>query len=95
MNSSNVIFISEIFSEGSLNSIFRVSNSIPKKVKIWTGSTVRGFGIYFQGRWAQANWPNEWAENGTLADITFLELFPVVVAISIWGWRFLVFCTRT
>jgi hypothetical protein len=22
----------------------------------------RGFGIYFQGRWAQANWPNEWAE---------------------------------
>ena len=45
----------------------------------------RGFGIYFQGRWAQANWPNEWAENGTLADITFLELFPVVVAISIWG----------
>ena len=36
-------------------------------------------------RGAQANWPNEWAENGTLADITFLELFPVVVAISIWG----------
>jgi hypothetical protein len=36
-------------------------------------------------RGAQANWPNERAENGTLADITFLELFPVVVAISIWG----------
>jgi hypothetical protein len=49
------------------------------------GGKQRGFGIYFQGRWAQANWPNEWAENGTLADITFLELFPVVVAISIWG----------
>jgi hypothetical protein len=32
-----------------------------------------------------ANWPNEWAEHVTLADITFLELFPVVVAISIWG----------
>lgn len=49
------------------------------------GGKERGFGIYCQGRWAQANWPNEWAENGTLADITFLELFPVVVAISIWG----------
>ena len=49
------------------------------------GGKQRGFGIHVQGRWAQANWPNECAENGTLADITFLELFPVVVAISIWG----------
>ena len=49
------------------------------------GGKQSGFGIYFQGRWEQTNWPNEWAENGTLADITFLEPFPVVVAISIWG----------
>jgi hypothetical protein len=49
------------------------------------GGKQSGFGIYFHGRWAQTNWPNEWAENGTLADITFLEPFPVVVAISIWG----------
>lgn len=40
------------------------------------GGKQRGFGIYFQGRWAQANWPNEWAENGTLADITFFGTFP-------------------
>jgi hypothetical protein len=24
----------------------------------------------------QANWPNEWAENGTLANITFFGTFP-------------------
>jgi hypothetical protein len=31
----------------------------------------KGFGIYFQGRWAQGGWPKEWADNGILADITF------------------------
>ena len=27
----------------------------------------------------------EWADNGILADITFLELFPVVISVHIWG----------
>ena len=40
------------------------------------GGQNKGFGIYFQGRWAQKCWPEEWAENGILTDITFLELFP-------------------
>jgi hypothetical protein len=31
----------------------------------------KGFGIYFQGKWAQGCWPKEWADNGILADITF------------------------
>jgi hypothetical protein len=44
-----------------------------------------GFGIYFQGKWAQKCWPKEWEEMGILKDITFLELFPVVVALCIWG----------
>jgi hypothetical protein len=29
--------------------------------------------------------PKEWADNGILADITFLELFPVVISVHIWG----------
>jgi hypothetical protein len=45
------------------------------------GGQYRDFDIYFQGKWAQHCWPKEWAENGMLSDITFLELFPVVVAI--------------
>jgi hypothetical protein len=34
---------------------------------------------------AQGCWPKEWADNGILADITFLELFPVVISVHIWG----------
>jgi hypothetical protein len=43
------------------------------------------FSIYFHGKWAQGCWPKEWADNGILADITFLELFPVVISVHIWG----------
>ena len=42
-----------------------------------------GFGIYFDGRWAQAKWPEE-----VLAcrySIAFLELFPIVVGVSLFG----------
>lgn len=50
-----------------------------------TEKPLKGFGIYFNGKWAQANWPESWLFLGLLTDITFLELFPVVVAINIWG----------
>jgi hypothetical protein len=49
------------------------------------GGQNRGFGIYFQGKWAQKGWPKDWIKMGILKDITFLELFPVVVALCIWG----------
>jgi hypothetical protein len=35
------------------------------------GGRDKGFGIYFQGKWARGCWPKEWADNGILADITF------------------------
>lgn len=44
-----------------------------------------GFGIYFQGRWCRASWPARWHEKGVTKDITFLEMFPIVVALDIWG----------
>jgi hypothetical protein len=44
-----------------------------------------GFGIYFNHKWAQACWPKDWEEIGILSDVTFLELFPVVAALFIWG----------
>ena len=49
------------------------------------GGRNKGFDIYFQGKWAQSYWPKHWVENWTLKDIKFLELFPVVVFIFIWG----------
>jgi hypothetical protein len=49
------------------------------------GGQNRGFGIYFQGKWTQKCWPKLWEEMGILKDITFLELFPVVVALCTWG----------
>jgi len=36
--------------------------------------------------WAQLVWPVQWELSGILTDITFLELFPVVVALNIWGY---------
>ena len=50
-----------------------------------SGGQNRGFGIYFQGKWAHKCWPKLWEEMDILKDITFLELFPVVVALCIWG----------
>ena len=45
------------------------------------GGTGKGFGIYFNGMWAQAVWPEQLT--GILTDITSLELSPVVVALNI------------
>ena len=50
-----------------------------------SGGSERGFGIYFKGKWAQSCWPSDWEKMGILQDITFLELFPVVVAMHLWG----------
>jgi hypothetical protein len=32
----------------------------------------------------------EWADNGILADITFLELFPAVISVHIWEIHFII-----
>ncbi|XP_029466048.1 uncharacterized protein LOC115095888 isoform X2 [Rhinatrema bivittatum] len=44
-----------------------------------------GFGVYFQGNWCAERWPEEWRDEGLIKNINFLELFPIVVALSIWG----------
>ena len=42
-----------------------------------------GFGAYCQGHWAHGKWPANWQDGGP--DITYKELFPIVVAIELWG----------
>lgn len=44
-----------------------------------------GFGIYFAGRWTYGKWPKEWHAKGLTTDITFLEIFPIWVALVLWG----------
>jgi hypothetical protein len=41
--------------------------------------------VFYQGHWCQGKWPDFWHKNGLTKDITFLELFPIAVAVIIWG----------
>ena len=57
-------------------------------IQFYTDSSVGsagGFRIFFQDKWAFGKWPQHWSDLGRLSDMTFLEFFPVVVAISVWG----------
>ncbi|XP_061196001.1 uncharacterized protein LOC133204278 [Saccostrea echinata] len=53
-----------------------------------SGGPYGGIGIYFMGKWAYGPWPNSWAEQGITRDMNLLELFPVVVAITLWQSHF-------
>ena len=64
---------------------FWVSNSDLELFTDSAGGQDCGFGIYFQGRWCAAKWPTKWHSIGYTSDITLLELFPILVAVCIWG----------
>ena len=49
------------------------------------GGEKGGFGIFFSGQWAYGKWPDNWVVEGITRDMTLLELFPVVVALTIWS----------
>lgn len=57
-----------------------------ERLELYTdASGGNGFGIYFNGNWAHGTWPKQWQDISLTRNITFLELFPVVVALYIWG----------
>ncbi|KAM8966995.1 uncharacterized protein RCH25_025667 [Pelodytes ibericus] len=57
-------------------------------IHLWTDASGSvGFGTYFQGAWCVDCWPLAWASAGLVRNLTFLELFPIVVAVEIWGPR--------
>lgn len=60
-----------------------VSNFDVELVTDTAGST--GFGAYFQGRWSAEPWPQSWERAGFLGNLVLLELFPVVLALELWG----------
>ncbi|KAM4652049.1 uncharacterized protein O3C94_014384 [Discoglossus pictus] len=45
----------------------------------------QGFGAYFRGHWCAQAWPAGWHEQGWTRNLTLLELFPIVVALWLWG----------
>lgn len=47
-----------------------------------------GFGVFFDNRWCAQRWPTSWANSGILRDLTFLELFPILVAVCLWREHF-------
>lgn len=49
------------------------------------GGKFGGFGIFFEGKWAFGRWPKQWDTLGRFQDLTFLEMFPVVAALTVWG----------
>ena len=52
------------------------------------GGEKGGFGVYFNGKWAWGVWPTHWSTLGITRDMTFLELFPVIVALTLWHQHF-------
>lgn len=46
-----------------------------------------GFGAILEKDWCAEAWPLSWREAGFCRNLTLLELFPIVVAVEIWGDR--------
>ena len=44
-----------------------------------------GLGIYFNGKWAQAKWGDHFKQESDSNNITFLELFPILVSLHLFG----------
>ncbi|KAM4809779.1 LOW QUALITY PROTEIN: uncharacterized protein WCC33_017801 [Rhinophrynus dorsalis] len=54
------------------------------ELQLFTDAGAVGFGAYFEGSWCAQQWPPHWAHNGLTRNMTFLELFPIVVALELW-----------
>ncbi|XP_070608807.1 uncharacterized protein [Erythrolamprus reginae] len=47
-----------------------------------------GFGVVLGDQWCWSAWPPEWSATSLVKDLTFLELFPLIVALELWGEQF-------
>ena len=44
-----------------------------------------GFGVILKDHWCAHQWPRRWRESAICRDLTFLELFPIAVAVCLWA----------
>ena len=57
------------------------------KLELYTdasGNASLGCAAFFNGFWVQIRWPKTWAGKGFLAELSFLELVPVLLALLTW-----------
>lgn len=47
--------------------------------------TASGLGVYFWKHRCTEDWPAGWFQVGWVWDLMFLEFFPIVVAVRVWG----------
>jgi len=78
-----LVFFQEFNGVSVFHDRFWVRNA---DVQLHTDASGRhGLGCYFKGKWCSAAWPEQWHTEGITSDITVLELFPILVALHIWG----------
>ncbi|KAM8945815.1 uncharacterized protein RCH25_049154 [Pelodytes ibericus] len=57
-----------------------------KDLNLWTDASGSvGFGAIFEKKWCWASWPRKWFQSGWVKNLAFLELFPIVVSVILWG----------
>lgn len=44
-----------------------------------------GYGAYWDGHWSADLCPTSWKDSGLTSNIVLLEIFPVLVALELWG----------
>ncbi|XP_040289238.1 uncharacterized protein LOC121002007 isoform X1 [Bufo bufo] len=58
------------------------------ELELWSDAAGScGFGTVLGKEWCASPWPDEWRDLGLVSNLTLLELFPIVVAVEIWGDR--------
>lgn len=50
-------------------------------------ASTKGFGAVLGSEWCAEPWPLSWSESDLIQNMTFLELFPIIVAMELWGDR--------
>lgn len=62
-----------------------VSNESLELFSDSSGSANLGCASFYQGQYVQYRWPQGWARQPIIRDITFLELVPIVLSLLVWG----------
>ena len=76
-------FIERVNGSFSFGKNIWLSNREIKHYTDSAGNPELGCGVYFSGRRTFFQWPSDWRYSEIIADITFLELVPIVLSVFI------------